>query len=186
MNSKQDSRILHSKAWIREAFLQILSEQPFEDITIKQITERAGVSRQTFYAHYAQKEDVLGECLDFFFFELSQKMQQNLQVEPNLEQLSSLLVAHLKEQEEFLRTLFQSNLDIFLLRKLESFLATTWLTPIMQARQHHSIIRDNDLVTFLAAGCFFTGKKIIATKDPIDLDYYCKVLFSLLNTLLQA
>ncbi|MEF9960809.1 MAG: TetR/AcrR family transcriptional regulator [Niameybacter sp.] len=182
MNNKQDSRILHSKAWIREAFLQLLSEQPFEDITIKQITQKAGVSRQTFYAHYGQKEEVLGECIDLFFYELSLQIQNTT----DLESLSSSLVMHLQEHEPFLRTLFQSNLDLFILRKLESFLSQVWLIPLMQARKYHSIIRDNDLVTFLAAGCFFTGKKIVSTKDPIDLDYYCKVLFSILHTLLQA
>jgi AcrR family transcriptional regulator len=45
---------------IRDAFLELLAERPFSDITVSQVCARADVARGTFYLHYSG----LGELLD--------------------------------------------------------------------------------------------------------------------------
>lgn len=181
MNSKQDSRIIDSKTWLRDSFLTLLITTPFEDITIKQITEKAGVSRQTFYAHYTRKEDILCEILDLFFYEISSKL---LFISDQVS-LMRTLVAHLKSKEDFLRILFNANLDVFIVHQLECFLSQVCLKSIQSHRQHTSVIRDNDLITFLASGCYFTAKKILASKEEVDLDYYCQALFSIIDSIIM-
>ncbi len=42
----------YRKEAIAEAFLQLLDERPFDKITVKDIVERCGVNRNTFYYHY--------------------------------------------------------------------------------------------------------------------------------------
>lgn len=44
---------------MREALNTLLGERAFNDITVQQILDRAGVSRATFYAHFRNKDDVL-------------------------------------------------------------------------------------------------------------------------------
>ncbi len=46
---------------IKKAMIGLLSEKSFENISIKEISEKAGVHRSTFYAYYACKHDVLVE-----------------------------------------------------------------------------------------------------------------------------
>lgn len=46
---------------IKEAFLELLSKQSIDQITIKDITSRCGVSRNTFYYHYEDVTALLEE-----------------------------------------------------------------------------------------------------------------------------
>ena len=44
-----------TKSDIKEAFIQLLATRSLEDITISQLTKKAGVNRSTFYLHYLDK-----------------------------------------------------------------------------------------------------------------------------------
>jgi AcrR family transcriptional regulator len=44
-----------TKSDIKEAFIQLLATKSLEDITISQLTKKAGVNRSTFYLHYLDK-----------------------------------------------------------------------------------------------------------------------------------
>ena len=44
--------------------VELILEKGFETITISEISERANVGRSTFYAHFADKEDLLQGSLD--------------------------------------------------------------------------------------------------------------------------
>lgn len=43
---------------LREALIELVAENGFDAVTIKDITERAGVDRTTFYLHAADKRDL--------------------------------------------------------------------------------------------------------------------------------
>ncbi|MDR1628691.1 MAG: TetR/AcrR family transcriptional regulator C-terminal domain-containing protein [Oscillospiraceae bacterium] len=49
---KNDHRIKLTKMMIRQSFLSLLREKPINKITIKELCEKAGINRATFYAHY--------------------------------------------------------------------------------------------------------------------------------------
>lgn len=44
---------------IQIAFMQLLAEQPLDKITVREITTRCGISRNTFYYHYHDVYDLL-------------------------------------------------------------------------------------------------------------------------------
>lgn len=60
-DEKTDLRILRTKRAIREAFLKLVSEKGFDHITVKDITDEAMISRNTFYLHYSDKFDLLNK-----------------------------------------------------------------------------------------------------------------------------
>ena len=64
MTGKQ-SRYFETAALIDEAFLSLLSEKDFEFITVKEICQRAEVSRSTFYLHYETLHDLLAESVEY-------------------------------------------------------------------------------------------------------------------------
>lgn len=45
----QDRRIRKSQSAIKSAFLELLQQQTFNDITVQQITDLADINRGTFY-----------------------------------------------------------------------------------------------------------------------------------------
>lgn len=64
MTVKIDRRILKTKEAIYQAFVALISEKDFEEITINEIADRANVNRGTIYFHYKDKYDLLEKCVD--------------------------------------------------------------------------------------------------------------------------
>lgn len=68
MITKRNERSIRS---IREAFLELLDDLPYNKITVTDIVEHADVSRQTFYNFFKTKDDLalsfLDENFDEFF-----------------------------------------------------------------------------------------------------------------------
>lgn len=56
-----DARQVRSRKALTGAMLGLLEEVPFDQITIREITARAGTGYATFFRHYADKEALLGD-----------------------------------------------------------------------------------------------------------------------------
>ena len=57
-----DTRADRTRASMREALMEMLKEMPFEDVTVRALSERAGVSRNTFYNHYQDLYALVEDC----------------------------------------------------------------------------------------------------------------------------
>ncbi|KIL40954.1 TetR family transcriptional regulator [Gordoniibacillus kamchatkensis] len=62
--SKVDRRVLKSQEAIKKAVLELMAEKNFDDITIRDISERANVNRGTIYLHYTDKFDLLDKIIE--------------------------------------------------------------------------------------------------------------------------
>ena len=60
-----------------EAFLALLEEKDFAYITVKEICEKAGVNRSTFYLHYETVNDLLTESARYIIDKLIANMPQD-------------------------------------------------------------------------------------------------------------
>lgn len=56
---KADRRVLRTQRALFEAMIELILENGFDAMTVGEIAERANVGRSTFYAHYADKQDLL-------------------------------------------------------------------------------------------------------------------------------
>lgn len=63
--NKSESKYFHTAARMDEAFLELLEQKEFAYITVKEICERAGVNRSTFYLHYETIDDLLSESVEY-------------------------------------------------------------------------------------------------------------------------
>ena len=71
----EDRRTRRTRQLLRDAFLGLLKEKRYEDISVQDIIERADVARSTFYAHYVDKEDLLVGRLGVFSREVRGQVQ---------------------------------------------------------------------------------------------------------------
>lgn len=62
--SETNKRVANTKKAIQDSLLFLLESKPKNKISIKELSEAAGVNRKTFYAHYSCVEDVLLEMED--------------------------------------------------------------------------------------------------------------------------
>lgn len=60
-----------------KAFLELLSQKDFVFITVKEICEKAGVNRSTFYLHYETVADLLSESADYVYEQFMNYMDPN-------------------------------------------------------------------------------------------------------------
>lgn len=63
--NKAESKYFNTAVRMDEAFLKLLEKKDFEYITVKEICEKAGVNRSTFYLHYETVADLLSECAEY-------------------------------------------------------------------------------------------------------------------------
>lgn len=54
-----DIRVQRTQRALRQAFMDLINEHSYEDISVRAITQRAGVGNKTFYRHYQDKETLL-------------------------------------------------------------------------------------------------------------------------------
>lgn len=59
--NKSESKYFATAARMDEAFLELIEKKDFAYITVKEICEKAGVNRSTFYLHYETVGDLLAE-----------------------------------------------------------------------------------------------------------------------------
>ena len=69
--SKTDLRVVRTRKLIRDAFMDMVDEVGVARITVKDLTERAGINRNTFYLHFesieALYDSVMNEVMNDFF-----------------------------------------------------------------------------------------------------------------------
>ncbi len=74
MDKKDSPRVAMTKQLIKESLLQLLHTKHIHKISIRELCERAGVNRSTFYNHYGSQYDV--------FEEIAQDYLRNVTINP--------------------------------------------------------------------------------------------------------
>ena len=57
--AKTDPRVTRTRKLIEDAFLEVLQAKGFEDLSVQDVADRAGINRVTFYSHFVDKYALL-------------------------------------------------------------------------------------------------------------------------------
>ena len=88
-----------SQQAISEAFLRLLEEESFDEISVSEICKEAGVSRQTYYSLFGKKENIL-------LYEISRHYPfQTCEKDCSPRHLSSQICDYLAENARFIQLL---------------------------------------------------------------------------------
>lgn len=58
MMKKVDLRVKRTHKMIIEAFIRLVEERGYDDLTVQEIADEAMINRATFYAHFKNKQDL--------------------------------------------------------------------------------------------------------------------------------
>lgn len=75
--NKSESKYFNTAVKMDKAFLALLEKKEFAYITVKEICQKAGVNRSTFYLHYETLEDLLLESADYINEQFRVYMEQD-------------------------------------------------------------------------------------------------------------
>ena len=102
---------VRSKTMIRQAFLELLQEKPYEKITVTDIAQRADLNRSTFYAHSPDVqgliEEIEEEIINRSMQLLSEVTCQNIFQDPKI--FLQILVQPVEENKKLYQLLVQSD-----------------------------------------------------------------------------
>ncbi|MCY7939630.1 TetR/AcrR family transcriptional regulator [Bacillus inaquosorum] len=107
-----DPRILRTRLLIREAFVDLLQEMDIEKMSVSRITERATISRVTFYLHYRDIPDMLEKMADDMIEDIQSILKSQPVNEDSTEDMDLLmlirLLDHIAEHVNFYKVILGS------------------------------------------------------------------------------
>lgn len=98
-------RQTQTKTAIKTALTQLLQEVGFEQLTVSQLCQRAGINRGTFYLHYQDKFDLMEQLKEETLSQLRTFFIENQEHDVHL----VLVLEYIKENYDFIYALSQSN-----------------------------------------------------------------------------
>ncbi|HJZ49786.1 MAG TPA: TetR/AcrR family transcriptional regulator [Roseiflexaceae bacterium] len=72
-SSRIDPRVKRTRKLLLDAFMGVIAEKSFDEITVQDITARATVNRATFYAHFVDKYALVDELIREGFTQMLQQ-----------------------------------------------------------------------------------------------------------------
>ncbi|AAK78700.1 AcrR family transcriptional regulator [Clostridium acetobutylicum] len=76
MKQKTNRIAEQSKKWLVQALLDLMREKPYSSISVKEIADRAQLSRRTFYRNFKIKEDLLSEYFNYLFEDYTESLKE--------------------------------------------------------------------------------------------------------------
>ena len=114
MNHKTDRRVKYTKTALREALVTLMQDRHISQITVKALCDLADVNRSTFYAHYTDPYDLLGQVEAEVLENLRRflKTQQMGERQPVSEPVLTRILDYVKENPALFKALLLSLIHI--------------------------------------------------------------------------
>lgn len=105
--NKSESKYFNTACLMDEALLYLLEKKDIEFITVKEICQKAGVNRSTFYLHYENIYDLLAETIEMLNKQFMKSFNKDLIISKinngNIEDLVFLTPEYLKPYLMFIK-----------------------------------------------------------------------------------
>lgn len=105
--NKSESKYFNTACLMDEALLYLLEKKDIEFITVKEICQKAGVNRSTFYLHYENIYDLLAETIEMLNKQFMKSFNKDLIISKinngNIEDLVFLTPEYLKPYLTFIK-----------------------------------------------------------------------------------
>lgn len=181
LNKKINPITIRSKKWIVNSLLELMNEKPYKDITIKEISERADLVRQTIYRNFRSKEAILEHYVDDKYKDFINLISNKKEIS-----LHDLLVTYFEFMENnrgFLKKLIDNNiysvvLDLHL-KYIKSVNKNSKFIQIFSEKNDINILEH-----FSAGGLWFILKKWIddgINKSPREMADMVLNLYNITN-----
>lgn len=174
MPKKTDLRVIKSKKAIKDAFLQLIKEKNYGNITITDIASKAMINRKTFYVHYETKENLYNEITDELLEEITPPIvYEGIHSLKGKEQRAAVthLLLKIKENKDVFEILINDNTNQEFIEKLKKKLINE-----LFFRSRIDLTDKDTLFTFdLLSEAYFSLFKVIiqwwANTEGISTDY---------------
>ncbi len=152
---KPDRRVIKTKRAIRNAFVKLLSEKDYNDITIKDIADAADVDRKTVYNYYSGIFEIRDELEDELIRLLDEAIEK-LDFRKNIgnpQRFYEILTEVIGENLELYGNLLKIEAKSYVIRKIVGILMDKMLKALKDSPFEMSDIKKLDLIAqFITSG----------------------------------
>lgn len=113
-----------SKLWMEDALLKLMQTENYQEITIQEITDNAGLSRRTFYRNYFSKDEILEGCFYKIWLEYESLIRQ--QINLALPNIARIFFTVMKKHFDFISLINHHHLLPLFLSKVDELLPYTF------------------------------------------------------------
>lgn len=104
---------LRSKSWIVNSLIELMDKKPYSEISLKEISENADITRQTVYRNFSSKEAILEYHVDGFYDDFIKIISTKKDI--TLYDLLSTYFEYWYKNREFVKKLIDNNVYSILL-----------------------------------------------------------------------
>ena len=121
MEEKENRKIARTKQLLSDALTGMLKEMPLHAVSIRELCQRAGINRTTFYNHYGSQYDLLNEIAERFLTDIAQQLSfADASSRESVQERVTTVFSYLEEHLTLSRLLLSSNADKSFAEKLFS------------------------------------------------------------------
>ena len=165
MKEKENQRIMLTKKLLANAFLQMLEDTPIHGISIRQLCEKAGINRTTFYHHYGSQYDLLEDISSRFLDEIADRLSKaDADDRESIQERVTLVLAYLEENRELSRLLLNNSIYPHFAERL---FALPKITDLLGAAMKGCAdpLRSNAVTSFAIHGSYRLLQEWIGQSD---------------------
>ena len=122
----------NAKLYLAQALIELMERKELEEIHVKEIVERAGVSRMTYYRYFQNKEDILSFYMRYIFDAYMEQVEtkHHNRFRSYEHILESLLF--FKEYKNYAKCLYKAGMSGIMLKALNEYVERQ---PVFDAKK---------------------------------------------------
>ena len=171
--SKQRNRN-KTKNLICLALYTLMQKQDYEEISVKDICQRAGVSRMSFYRYYGMKDDIFITYCDERFEEFYTRVSKEKGL--SMKEFTLKMFEFIDEYKRQILILYSAHRESLLLEQLNSYaryIISTLKTDTFDEQKNNPVF-----AFFMAGGLFNTISYWLNMKNPLSPKEINDVLYN--------
>lgn len=176
-NGGIDKRVIKTKNAIFEAFKQLVQEKDMSDITISELTQKANITRSTFYMYYNTVGDVRTDIENTIMARIDRIMSETdiRNSIRNTYPLLSMLADEILKQDQNNRYILSSSTSGQLMDKINDRIVEAYMHWFKENEgSTNDIGKVKYIVAFAAAGMTECFKIWFNHKSSLTLEELCK------------
>ena len=177
---KQPQVTEQTRANLRQAFWELYAERPIEKISVREITDRAGYNRATFYLYYHDVYELLGEIEGQVLGNIERLVNERLLKADRLDfsQHMSLILRLANRSRDYTRVLLGPHGDPAFTQRLKGILSTLvnrfFLPEEPLGEQAENIVRE-----FYLSGIVATIRTWTAEENPMPIEQLIGIIVNI-------
>lgn len=157
--AKTDRRVQRTRELLQKALIELLGEQRYAAITIRDIVDCANVGRTTFYLHYKSKDDLFMSCheaiVSRFHIGSLHPLTRADMLSPEAPPGATAAYRHLEHSRPLLYSIFQGKDGMLILRRMRD-----WSAQEIEASLRAAFAEADSSIPLDVLATYLAGAKI--------------------------